>query len=135
MVEVPGAGGVVFNPQGWVLILRHRRGEWVFPKGHIDPGETPLQAALREVAEEAGVCASCLDPERVFVTRYYNNRQEARAIHWFVLQSPASQPVLSEALFPEGAFMVAAEALAKLSFEEDRRLLQEVLAWLGDRHA
>jgi diadenosine hexaphosphate hydrolase (ATP-forming) len=132
VAEVPGAGGVVFDPLGRVLILRHYRGEWIFPKGHIDPGETPLQAALREVEEEAGVQATCLDPERVFVTRYYNNRQEARAIHWFALRSQASKLALHENLFPEGAFVSAAEALAKLSFKEDRRLLQEVLAWLGE---
>ncbi len=131
MAEVPGAGGVAFDPLGRVLILRHRRGEWIFPKGHIDPGETPLQAALREVEEEAGVRAACLDPEQVFVTRYDNDRQEARCIHWFVLQSQASKPALRETLFPEGAFVSTAEALAKLSFEEDRRLLQEVLSWLG----
>ncbi|MBS3965703.1 MAG: NUDIX domain-containing protein [Truepera sp.] len=131
MAEVPGAGGVVFDQLGRVLILRHHRGEWVFPKGHIDPGETPLQAALREVEEEAGVQAACLDPGRVFVTRYFNNRQEERTIHWFVLQSPTAETVLRETLFPEGTFISAAEALSCLSFEEDRRLLQEVLAWLG----
>ena len=132
MAEVPGAGGVVFDPLGRVLILRHHRGEWVFPKGHIDTGETPLQAALREIEEEAGVQATCLDSERVFITRYYNNRQEERAIRWFVLQSPTAETVLRETLFPEGAFVSAAEALSCLSFEEDRRLLQEVLAWLGE---
>lgn len=133
MAEVPGAGGVVFDSQGQVLVLRHRRGEWVFPKGHIDPGETPLQAALREVEEEAGVRAACLDPQRVFITRYYNYRKVARAIHWFVLKSPTGQTVLRETLFPEGAFVSTTEALAKLSFEEDKRLLQEVLNWLGER--
>jgi diadenosine hexaphosphate hydrolase (ATP-forming) len=129
MTDVPGAGGVVFNPNGEVLILRHRRGEWVFPKGHIDPGETPLQAALREVEEEAGVRASCPHPERVFVTRYRNDRQENRRIYWYVLQSQATRPVLRETLFPEGDFVPPAEALARLSFDEDKRLLQEVLTW------
>ena len=33
----------------------HRRGVWDLPKGKLDPGETPEQAAVREVAEEVGI--------------------------------------------------------------------------------
>ena len=58
---VEGAGGVVFNGQGLVLLLGHRNGTWVFPKGHLDPGETELEAALREVEEEAGVATTPLE--------------------------------------------------------------------------
>lgn len=55
------AGGVVINEEGRVLVLeRHveRDGQVVhevrLPKGHIDPGETPEEAAVREVGEESG---------------------------------------------------------------------------------
>jgi 8-oxo-dGTP pyrophosphatase MutT (NUDIX family) len=41
---------------------RGRRGEWVLPKGHIEPGETAEAAAVREVEEEAGVCAEAVAP-------------------------------------------------------------------------
>ena len=40
--------------------LRHHRGEVSFPGGRLDPGETPVQAALREAEEEV-----CLDPSSV----------------------------------------------------------------------
>ena len=56
-------GGVVLNARGEVLLLERHvmreeglRHEVRFPKGHIDPGETPEQAAVREVAEESGYC-------------------------------------------------------------------------------
>jgi len=41
------------------LLVRAKapKGAWVFPKGHIETGETPEAAALREVHEEAGVRA------------------------------------------------------------------------------
>lgn len=37
---------------------RRSRGVWVLPKGHIEPGESPEAAAVREVQEEAGVRAA-----------------------------------------------------------------------------
>jgi diadenosine hexaphosphate hydrolase (ATP-forming) len=52
----PQAGGIIV----WrdrIVLRRTARSEWVFPKGWIDPGETPEQAALREVREETGVQA------------------------------------------------------------------------------
>jgi len=50
------AGGIVFNG-GKVLVLRNLKGVWVFPKGHVELGESHEQAALREVLEESGLHA------------------------------------------------------------------------------
>ena len=125
--EVAGAGGVVFRADGKVLLLRHLEGTWVFPKGHIDPGEDALGAAVREVEEEAGVRAHCPDPALSETTRYENVRGVARVITWFLLLSEA-EPVLREFLFPEGGFFAPEEAQQRLSFAEDRRLLAAMLA-------
>lgn len=56
------AGGVVFRDdmgERRLLMVRGTRPphKWVLPKGHIEPGETAVQAAVREVREEAGVAA------------------------------------------------------------------------------
>lgn len=126
--RIPGAGGVVFGAAGRVLVLRHRKGEWVFPKGHIDPGESPLEAALREVEEEAGVRARPLLPQAVATTCYRNDRNELRRIDWFLLATDDPEPLLREALFPEGGFFAPDEALRRLSFDEDRALLRRALA-------
>lgn len=50
------AGGVVTDDTGEqvLLLVRPSRDEVRLPKGHIDPGETPQIAALREVTEETG---------------------------------------------------------------------------------
>lgn len=125
--EVGGAGGVVFRPDGAVLLLRHQEGTWVFPKGHLDPGEDALTAALREVEEEAGVAARCPDPALTETTHYANVRGTPRAITWFLLLTDAQHPTLREALFPEGGFFAPAEARTTLSFPEDRRLLNAML--------
>lgn len=54
-------GGVVWRtePDGGDLqvavVHRPRYDDWSFPKGKVDPGETPQQTALREVDEETGL--------------------------------------------------------------------------------
>jgi diadenosine hexaphosphate hydrolase (ATP-forming) len=133
--EVGGAGGVVFRPDGAVLLLRHHEGTWVFPKGHIDPGEDALTAALREVEEEAGVRARCPDPALSETTHYENARGVPRAITWFLLLTDAQRPALREALFPEGGFFTPTEAQQRLSFPEDRRLLSAMLGRLEQAQA
>lgn len=53
-----GIGVIVKTPQGVVLLQRqgsHGAGEWSFPGGHLEFGETILECAARETLEEVGV--------------------------------------------------------------------------------
>lgn len=64
-VYVRAAGGIVTAPDGTMLLIQ-RNGRWDLAKGKVEPGETLLQAALREVQEETGVkCVSALMRECV----------------------------------------------------------------------
>ena len=96
------AGCVVFRDDEekiQYLIATSSTGEhWILPQGHIDPGETPEVAALRELEEETGVVGEIIRPlsiqefdkgnERV-VVQYYLVRMtgmktsmENREIRW-----------------------------------------------------
>ena len=117
----------MLNDAGAVLLIRHRNGSWVFPKGHIEPGESKVDTAVREVEEEAGVQASVLDPRQTWQTQYTNPRREGRRITWYLLHTHATEAVMREAIFPTGGFYPPEAALAMLAFEEDRALLRQVL--------
>jgi 8-oxo-dGTP pyrophosphatase MutT (NUDIX family) len=52
-LNVDAAGGAVIS--GKYLLVIFRKGKWDLPKGKIERGEDPEQAALREVSEEAGI--------------------------------------------------------------------------------
>lgn len=54
MARERSAGGVVIGPGGRIVLVR-RRTSWLFPKGHVEPGETDEEAARREIAEETGI--------------------------------------------------------------------------------
>jgi 8-oxo-dGTP pyrophosphatase MutT (NUDIX family) len=67
MVDFTHAGGIVFRydgdePRYLVITAKKNPQHWVLPKGHIDPGETLAEAALREVLEETGVKARIMKP-------------------------------------------------------------------------
>lgn len=53
-VHVTGSA-IVTGPRGTVLHWHKRLGGWLQPGGHIDAGETPWEAALRETHEETGL--------------------------------------------------------------------------------
>jgi len=124
---VEGAGGVVINDVGDVLLIRHRNGSWVFPKGHIESGESKVDAAVREVEEEAGVQAVVVDPRQTWQTEYVNPRREGRRITWYLLRTHATEAVMREAIFPTGGFFGPDEAVVMLAFDEDRQLLRHAL--------
>lgn len=59
-VHVTGSA-IVVGPRG-VVLLRHKRlGLWLQPGGHVDPGETPWEGALREAREETGLEVSFVE--------------------------------------------------------------------------
>jgi bis(5'-nucleosidyl)-tetraphosphatase len=73
MKETRAAGVVLFRkePSLSFLLLKHPN-RWDLPKGHVDPGETDMQCALREMEEETGVTIDDIemDPDFVFTIEY-----------------------------------------------------------------
>lgn len=66
-----------------LLLVRSSDGRhWVLPKGHIDPGETARQAAVREVREEAGVVGAVAS--ELGVDHYERGHESVRALYFLM---------------------------------------------------
>ena len=83
------AGGVIVkkeNDSYSILLLRDIRfPEWYLAKGHVEPNETLEQAALREVAEEAGVHFVKIHSLLGTYERFVEKANEFKTIHYFLM--------------------------------------------------
>ena len=86
---IGAAGGIVVNDRQQVLMI-FRLGRWDFPKGKIEEGENPAEAALREVCEETGLPTPTLGRElpSTFHTYTLNGEKILKQTHWFAMRCP-----------------------------------------------
>ena len=65
--------------EGWLTLLLRAYHHWDFPKGLMEEGEKPMQAALRELQEETGIASAEFDwGERSMETGPYSRGKTAR---------------------------------------------------------
>ena len=83
-VVTEAAGGLVGHPSGRYLFIK-RYGRWDLPKGHMEPGETPEDCALREVMEECNLkghfIEGSLPPS--YHTYLFDNKPYMKKTYWF----------------------------------------------------
>lgn len=129
--DTPLSAGVVVvrrGTGGWrMLVLRAYR-NWDFPKGRVEPGEAPLEAAIRETAEEAAILDLAFRwGEGYCETEPYGRGKVARYYLAETAQAAVELPVSPELGRPEH------HAWRWVSPDEAERLLpprlQPVLAW------
>ncbi len=131
----PLSAGVVVvrcGNAGWrVLLLRAYR-NWDFPKGLVDPGEMPLDAAIRETAEETGITDLTFRWGEDFVaTEPYGRGKVARYYLAASCQETISLPISPELGRPEHHEWRWADFDEAASLLPPR--LQPVLAWARKR--
>jgi len=124
MTKPTHAGGIVFRlvagkPHYLIIAARKFPEHRVLPKGHIEPGETREEAAVREVREESGVSARILQP--VGLERYTLAGKEI-SVAFFLMEYIAGEKSGEERWL---GWFPAAEAEALLTFEGSRQLLRQ----------
>ena len=123
MSSATHAAGIVVKPGSPPLVLlvstTGAAGEWVFPKGHIEPGETPADAAVREVREETGVHAEVVAP--IGEARYGKGTESVVAVY-FVLTHRGEGAADEQRML---RWCDYDDALRTLTFADAREMLQQ----------
>lgn len=107
-----------------ILLVRAKRSPdiWILPKGHIEPGESAAEAALRESHEEAGITGDLLGP--VGMPLEFDNGREHVRVQYFLIRAVSESPHTDGRLKQWFRFD---DALVAVRFPETRRLLSEAL--------
>jgi 8-oxo-dGTP pyrophosphatase MutT (NUDIX family) len=129
------AGGVVMNAdQEVVVIVPTRRAAdgsrvLALPKGHPDGKESPVQAALREVREEAGVEAELVDS--LGEVRYWYQRggkRIAKVVEFFLLRYISGDVGDHDHEVEHARWVPADEAARTLTYAGERDMVREALS-------
>jgi len=99
------------------------------PKGHPDGDESPLQAALREVREEAGVDAEVVDS--LGEVRYWyqrGGRRIAKVVEFFLLNYVSGDVADHDHEVEQARWVAAEEAVATLTYAGERDMVRRALS-------
>ncbi|MGD9570466.1 MAG: NUDIX hydrolase [Thermoleophilia bacterium] len=136
-VEERSAGGVLLMRMGQeilVPLIHLRRGDVLgLPKGHIEPGESPDQTAVRETREETGLAGRVLAPLEEISYMFWSRSMGTRiskSVAFFLMEYRAGAPAPQEGEVDDIVLVPARRATAALTYPGERRVMQGALAWL-----
>jgi 8-oxo-dGTP diphosphatase len=127
MPTIRQSGAIVVRLDGReprILLVTAKRNprNWIFPKGHVEKGETAEDAALRETVEEAGVIGKLIGPAGVLEYSFLGAK--ARVEYFLVQYHREAGP-------PEDGrqriWCDLDDALERLSYKNTRKLLRKAL--------
>jgi ADP-ribose pyrophosphatase YjhB (NUDIX family) len=133
MIHTESAGGVVVNAEGRVLLVSQYGTSWSLPKGHLEAGETPLEAARREIREESGVSRLELVRPLGSYTRHRlgadggEDPSELKTIHLFLFRTDATELAPLDSDNPEARWVGRESVTALLTHAKDREFFASIL--------
>ena len=125
------AGGVVIKKDGdeiKILLIKDGYGHWIWPKGHIEPGEEPENTALREISEETGQHKLRV-LEELGKQEYYftlKGKKIFKTVHVFLIRSDGSEDLdIQTSEIQTGEWLSPEDALKRIEYKESRNLLKK----------
>jgi 8-oxo-dGTP diphosphatase len=130
------AGAVVYrvhNNTPEILLILDQYQRWTLPKGHLDPGETEEQAAVREVLEETSVQGELGDlVERISYTVFNRGNPQGKQVAFFLMNADSEQLVpQSEEGISAAEWIAPSEALDKIGYPQVRSVVERAIPMIS----
>ncbi len=133
-IGIQNAGGVVLNVYDKLVLVEQQGNSWSLPKGGIEAGESPLEAAVREIREETGITALTLVAELGhYVRRSFNKEgtgmdmtQPATLRAVFLFRTEETLLKIDGKEITDARWVTIDEALGLLTHQEDKKFLASV---------
>jgi ADP-ribose pyrophosphatase YjhB (NUDIX family) len=132
-VDEVSAGGLVIDATGTMGLLIGRydhkdasgkRVLWSLPKGHIEEGETPEQAAIREVAEETGIISSITKSLGVIDFWFMaGGKRIHKTVHHFMFTEVGGTLLAQESEVDEVSWFPLSEIVERLAYPDEKKLI------------
>ncbi|MBI4352416.1 MAG: NUDIX domain-containing protein [Candidatus Omnitrophica bacterium] len=133
MKKTKSAGGIVVNAKGEILIVNQGGLSWSLPKGHLEKGEGPLDAARREIEEEAGLKRLRWLKDLGRYTRYKiglqggEDRRERKEIFMFLFKTDQIRLRPLDPKHPEARWVKKEEVAGLLTHPRDKQFFLEAM--------
>ena len=132
-VDEVSAGGLVVDASGKLGLLIGRRdlkdttGKrilWSLPKGHIEEGETPEEAALREVQEETGI-VSVIEKSLGVIDFWFmaGGKRIHKTVHHYLFRENGGVLAAQVSEVDEVAWFPLAEIVERLAYPDEKKLI------------
>lgn len=130
MKVVRQAGAIVVRfdddePRLLLVTAKRNTKTWIFPKGHIEDGETAAEAAVREAREEAGVIGRAL---RSIGNLEFDAGDQWIAVEYFLVSLEKDKDDAEEGR--KRKWCTREEAMERIEYGETRALINKALAKL-----